>query len=778
MIRNKKLLITILTVILALALFSIPAFAAETQDPNAIKVSLDGKYLNFEVQPTIIDGTTLVPVRTIFEALGAKVEWLGSSKTVVGTKGDTKVRLIIDNQDALVNSKFITLEVPAKIIDGSTLVPARFIAESLGADVKWDGNTRTVSISSGSVITFSDTNLEAVVRSAIKKNKGNIVTSDVKVITKLEAENKKITNLNGIQFFTNLEFLELNNNSISDLTPLAALKSLEFLSLGKNQIKDISPLKDLSNLQYLYLNTNYINDINAIRPLTGLTHLSLGNNNISDIKPLGSLTKLEQLFLWNTQVSDISPLKDLANLTYLNLYDNSIIDISPIKSLSKLTTFYLENPDKKQEINDNLFRRYEAMTTKAKSIISEVIKPGMSELDKELALHDYLVTHIKYDKVNFDKRTMPEESHSPVGFFEKGIAVCDGYAKALKILLNMVGVQCLVVSRGDTLESVDDKMGHAWNIVQISGQYYHLDATWNDSSSRGVTDRLSHDFFNLSDRQILASHVFDMNKYPRCTNDSPAYNDLIESYRFARFAGDWLFTINDEGYIFKVDLKNGTNQKVSNDKATSLDYFNNWIVFTNSSDNYRLYKMKTDGSGKIKLHDDIPISFKVVGGNIYYINSTNADKKIYRITMDGSSKTFLTLDDITSFFSFYNGQIYYRAYSWAVGAKLYRMNPDGTSRTNIINDNIPGFVRKGPEANVSFSLSNLECYDKTYVYYINISDSDRLYKVKLDGTDRMKLSDDSCSNLEIVGDWIYYANLTDNKYYRVKTDGTQRQAIG
>ena len=113
---------------------------------KVIQVKLNGIYLNMDVPPTIIDGRTLVPLRAIFEALNADVVWDNNTKTVTGSKGSTTVVLKINSKTAQVNGKNTLLDVPATIVDGRTMVPARFIAESLGQKVGWAENLRTVLI--------------------------------------------------------------------------------------------------------------------------------------------------------------------------------------------------------------------------------------------------------------------------------------------------------------------------------------------------------------------------------------------------------------------------------------------------------------------------------------------------------------------------------------------------------------------------------------------------------------------------------------------------------
>jgi competence protein ComEC len=104
--------------------------------------------LQMDYPPQNINGRVLVPVRPIFEALGAQVGWDATSKTATGAKGNTKVSIQIDNNKAYINEKVSILDVPAQIIGGRSYVPARFVAEALGCAVGYDGTSKTVIITS------------------------------------------------------------------------------------------------------------------------------------------------------------------------------------------------------------------------------------------------------------------------------------------------------------------------------------------------------------------------------------------------------------------------------------------------------------------------------------------------------------------------------------------------------------------------------------------------------------------------------------------------------
>jgi hypothetical protein len=115
-------------------------------DKTGVKLYVNGEEPSFEVPPFIRDGSTLVPFRAISEALKANVSWDPEERSVTVTRGDITVKLFIDNKTAYVNGQEITLEVPAAIVEGSTVVPVRFVSEALKAAVEWEAETQSVII--------------------------------------------------------------------------------------------------------------------------------------------------------------------------------------------------------------------------------------------------------------------------------------------------------------------------------------------------------------------------------------------------------------------------------------------------------------------------------------------------------------------------------------------------------------------------------------------------------------------------------------------------------
>ena len=102
-------------------------------------VTYNNKKIGFDQIPVVENGRTLVPLRAIFETFGAQVAWDGDTNTVTATKDDVEVKLTIDSTVAYKNGEQITLDVPAKVVNGRTLVPVRFVSDCFDVNVEWDG---------------------------------------------------------------------------------------------------------------------------------------------------------------------------------------------------------------------------------------------------------------------------------------------------------------------------------------------------------------------------------------------------------------------------------------------------------------------------------------------------------------------------------------------------------------------------------------------------------------------------------------------------------------
>jgi len=140
--RSITICITILIALLCTATLTLPVAASQTP----IRVLLDGNPLQFDVQPNTVDGRTMVPMRVIFEALGAEVQWNEATSTITATRGDLVIQMTIGDRNMRVNGVSRTMDTAPISIAGRTLVPVRFISEAFGCEVRWDANTRIVHI--------------------------------------------------------------------------------------------------------------------------------------------------------------------------------------------------------------------------------------------------------------------------------------------------------------------------------------------------------------------------------------------------------------------------------------------------------------------------------------------------------------------------------------------------------------------------------------------------------------------------------------------------------
>jgi hypothetical protein len=113
---------------------------------TAPRIVVNGQNLITEVQPVIENGRTLVPLSAIASALSASVDWDEASRTATIIKDCDQLTLTVGESTAYKNGAPLRLEVPARIIEGRTMVPLSFVGLALGASVEWDAVTRTVFI--------------------------------------------------------------------------------------------------------------------------------------------------------------------------------------------------------------------------------------------------------------------------------------------------------------------------------------------------------------------------------------------------------------------------------------------------------------------------------------------------------------------------------------------------------------------------------------------------------------------------------------------------------
>ena len=189
----------------------------------------------------------------------------------------------------------------------------------------------------GTVVHIPDPNLRAAVAEALGKSPNAPITvEEMERLGRLDAGNRDIRDLTGLQFATNLRWLYLRDNQVSDLSPIMGLIQLRELMLTFNPVSDLSPLRGLTNLTQLEVDASQVSDISPLRGLTNLTYLELDETLVSDISPLRGLINLTHLELQDTSVSDLSQIAGLINLEVLGFEGDNVSDLSQIAGLINL----------------------------------------------------------------------------------------------------------------------------------------------------------------------------------------------------------------------------------------------------------------------------------------------------------------------------------------------------------------------------------------------------------------------------------------------------------
>ncbi len=145
-----------------------------------------------------------------------------------------------------------------------------------------------------------------------------------------------------------------------------------------------------------------------------------------------------------------------------------------------------------------------------------------NDYEKELRVHDWICQNVEYDYEGTDKDKVSRviASHNILGVFAHHKAQCEGIAKAVKVLLNAVDVKCIVVT-GDSIKS-RQCVPHAWNIVDIGGEPYQLDVTWDIGATGQNKQFMVYDYFNLTDELMNRDHKAD-SSLPVCRSKKANY---------------------------------------------------------------------------------------------------------------------------------------------------------------------------------------------------------------------------------------------------------------
>ena len=303
------------------------------------------------------------------------------------------------------------------------------------------------------VVEFSDPGLEEAVREAIEKHEGTITYKDIQNLQVLDASNRQIEDLDGIEVMTELRDINLENNFVKSVSPLKSLMKLQNLNLRNNEItkledidfqdiiylnlhelslrhnvkrdsegegeriEDISLLKNMVSLKKLELRDNHIKDLSPLSNLRKLLKVDVRENKFTSIKPLETLTRLENLNIRDNATESLEPLRYLTKLKKLNIHSNFEIDsLDPIKGLVNLETLIMQGV----QIKDRDFLKKFTKLQRLNAIDTgvEILNPEITErllanggLQEEVR-PSYLLHTIESPTFSYD-----------TGFYTKGFSL-------------------------------------------------------------------------------------------------------------------------------------------------------------------------------------------------------------------------------------------------------------------------------------------------------------------------------------------------------------------
>ena len=149
------------------------------------------------------------------------------------------------------------------------------------------------------------------------------------------------------------------------------------------------------------------------------------------------------------------------------------------------------------------------------------VSGNMSDTEKVIAIHDYLAETVTYDYDHYKNHTIPATAYTAYGALVLKSCVCCGYAEAMKLLMDKVGIPCVKVT--------SSKMNHAWNMVQLDGEWYHVDVTWDDpvGNAEGVAERK---YLLRNDAEMKRLDHYDWSNMDSIVSNATTYTNMPRNY--------------------------------------------------------------------------------------------------------------------------------------------------------------------------------------------------------------------------------------------------------
>ena len=286
--------------------------------------------------------------------------------------------------------------------------------------------------------------------------------------------------------------------------------------------------------------------------------------------------------------------------------------------------------------------RYNKIKTAFNKVLNS-IPSSLSDEEKVLYVHDYLVYNCEYDYENYMAGTVSADSYDIYGTLINKKCVCAGYSLTFRALMDSLGIECEYI--------VSNKMNHAWNLVKLHGEWFHVDITFDDPVFVSpIYDKLGycgHSFFLRNDAEMLKNEHYDWNSNNIVCNSKRYSNIIIEKSesRAVYYNNNWYYIDNSSS--FSASLYKGSpfntsvGEKIDIGKNVSLlGRYNNTLVYVNDG---KIYSSDMSGKAVKNISQESGISGSV---NQLYVN----DNGTLEYALHGSGKlyTYSSGNSVTS----------------------------------------------------------------------------------------------------------------------------------
>lgn len=595
-------------------------------------------------------------------------------------------------------------------------------------------------------------------------NYGELVTSleGIEHLVDLESvdfEGHEIDDITGMGKLTKLNRIRLSDNNIGDddMAEFEILVNLVDVEMDKNQISDISTLANCMNLEKLSLRDNQIDSVEPLRNTAKLYELFLGNNYLYDYSPLYSYYK-------NITARDFAmKLSNNANLSDLQVNGETVTGFS-----KDTYVYYVELPE------NSPVPIVSAAADDSKSSVSisnPESLPGQAEItvtaDDDITTHTYKIVY-SLDTATYDTRLMSISINGTrLSGFDPDVYNYNLVLPSLDAEPEIL-VEKLEQSANAQIISNGTEPG-IWQIVVT--QFGAMTSTYTINIDEEVpyTVPTGTEVGNTSGNNIHGGEyilydgwiyfIADANyNIYKMSLDGTSIERICDKRALAMNIVDgWIyFESSDVLYRVRIDGK-GFTEIVELDRIGDFYVVGDQFIMEYRPDGYdfsTIYKINVNGDINTlqEICSDKHYEINIAGDYIYYINNTTIDRnRIFRVKTDGSGREAVT-SEIASELIVDNDWIYF-----VTGYNMYRMRTDGSMKTQLTS---------GQE------VAEINVYG-SYIFY-TIGDADKsLYMMNLDGSNKVQLTTVVSDDPQVAGDWIFYQNEdAGNVYYKIRIDGT------